>query len=330
MTEYVIDIIDRSDFHLLLPLMKDCFNLEMEQNYFEWKYILNPSGTAICIGVKNKSGDIIAFEALLPEEFIIDKRSTILYHSVDTMTHSAHRRNGLYKKIAFKGFEILESKNNLNEYGFGGDMSTPAILKFGWEILLEIRYFFKTYYQCKLNCFNVCKNKESQDFIIKEISETNEIIELKNKLIKPVIYKFFDENIYNWKLSHPLYQFHKIGLYNLNGKLNGYAVYYFHNNKIFLYDFGFIESISKKEQKLLFNAIEETVLKNKLKGIVTFSQDQTIFAETLKCHGFISNKFKWGPLNKKIPFLLYSKGNDFVNYKKPDCWAITPIYHDSL
>jgi len=303
--------------------------MEVDINYFIWKYIKNPSGEAICIAVKDSKNNVVAFEALMPEEYVFNNETKIFYHSVDTMTHSMHRRKGLYQQIAFKGFDILKEKNNLFEFGFGGDMSTPAILKFGWKIIFNVNFYFKTLTQSFVSNLFFVKNKTIQKLQVKEIEDIDEISNLLKGLNKSAIHKLLNKDILNWKLSHPLYDFKKTGIYNKSNQLEAYLIYYIQNNKVFIYDFA-LKQNNKTIEKLLFNYIDKIVIRDKLKGIVSFAQNDIAFSKRLKKNGFITNNFNFGPLNKKLPFMIYTLPEKFEVYNNPQQWSITPINHDSL
>ena len=44
MPDYHIKRIGAADFPMLIPLMKDCFGMDVNIDYFHWKYIDNPAG----------------------------------------------------------------------------------------------------------------------------------------------------------------------------------------------------------------------------------------------------------------------------------------------
>jgi len=323
-----LELISTNDFIQLPSLMKNCFNTDIDIHYFNWKYNNNPSGKAICIAIKNEANEIIAFEALIPEDYIVHKEKMIFYQSSDTMTHSSYRKRGLYQKIAFKGFDILKEKNNLFEIGFGGSISTPIILSFGWEILFHITYFFKTFLHCYLSTMSYSKSNSS--FSIKSINNLNEIVQLYNLQPHSFIHKYINFDTLQWRLSHPLYSFKKIGIYNSRNNLEAYIIYFFQNNKIFVYDFGFNQNNGNFYLKRLFKEVDNIVINNKLRGVLTFAQNHCFYAKVLKRNGFIYNPFGFGTLSHRIPFMIYTDNKEINKFYQPNFWSVTPIYHDSL
>jgi len=56
-TGFFIQPLDYSNCSLLIPLMKDCFGMDVSVAYFKWKYFDNPAGPCvgfIAIEKKNK------------------------------------------------------------------------------------------------------------------------------------------------------------------------------------------------------------------------------------------------------------------------------------
>jgi hypothetical protein len=326
--EYRIERLIPAEFDQLIPLMQNCFGMNVDLNYFHWKYLQNPIGEFIGFVAKDEYNAIIAFEGLIPIKYIINGNEKILYHSVDTMTHSSHRRKGLYQKLAFKGYEYLKNKNELFVYGFGGKMSSPALLKFGWKTLFTIPFFFRTKIQIKLSGLRL-KNTKS-NYFIREIVDRKEILTvIKSKeKIEDITLKTTVEFV-NWKLTNPRFEYKIIGVYCEAGMLQGYAIYYFENNKIMLFDARFIDN-ARPAEKIIFRYLDDLILERDYKGIVTFSQENTIYSKLLHSNGFIKNPFGVGPMKEKLPFMIYTDEKTFSNSSDPKYWSVRPFDHDAF
>jgi predicted GNAT family acetyltransferase len=327
---YTIKKLKKEDFHILIPLMKDCFGMDVNIEYFLWKFQHNPAGFVEGFYAVSQCGEIAAYYGVIPELYYYHERETIIYQSCDTMTHSKHRRQGLFEKLSRHCYDYLRKEKKLFVIGFGGKESTPGLLKFGWTFVFNIKFYFKTVYQCYLQNRCLPFKKLNLNYTSREEVSVNDIIILNEHKQKNTISKVTDQTVLEWKLSNPLYDFKKIGIYNLQNEMVAYCVYFSHNNKVFLYDFGFSKNCNKSLKKMLFRKLDEIVINNKLKGIVTFAQNKTCFSKELKNLGFISNPFKFGPLCANIPFLVYADNNKFEKYENSDFWSVTPIYHDSL
>jgi len=143
MTDYKIEKLQPEEFNLLIPLMKDCFGMDVNIDYFLWKYLQNPVGELIAFVAKAENDQLVAFEGLIPEKYSFFGETKIVYQSVDTMTHSQHRRKGLFQKVAFAGYEYLKQHSNLFVLGFGGKQSAPPYINSAGKVYLMCNFISK-------------------------------------------------------------------------------------------------------------------------------------------------------------------------------------------
>ena len=115
MNNYNIRKLANNEFYLLIPLMKDCFGMDVNIEYFEWKFVKNPAGFVEGYIAVSDEGEIAAYYGVIPEIYIINGKPTTIYQSCDTMTHSKHRRKGLFQKLALHCYECLKNENKLLE-----------------------------------------------------------------------------------------------------------------------------------------------------------------------------------------------------------------------
>jgi hypothetical protein len=326
--EYRIERLMPGEFNQLIPLMQNCFGMNTDINYFQWKFLQNPVGEFIGFTARDDQNNVVAFEGLIPIKYSFEGKGKIIYHSVDTMTHSEHRRKGLYQKLAFKGYEYLREREQLFVYGFGGKMSTPALLKFGWKELFNIPFYFRSKHQIKLKEF--FSSLKSDIFSIKETDHNEEILPvIQSKPDINGVCLIKDITFLRWRLSNPRINYKIAGIYSRENVILGYLIYYIENNKIMLFDADLIDS-SNQTEKILFNWLDQLLINNNYKGIVTFSQENTRYSRYLVRNGFIKNSFGFGPLSEKLPFMIYSD-HDTVNlYDNKELWSIRPFDHDSF
>jgi hypothetical protein len=319
MSDYTIHRLYENEFELLIPLMKDCFGVGFKLDYFQWKFVANPAGFVFGFYAKHKSGEISAYYGVIPELFEINQETKIVFQSCDTMTHSNHRRKGLFQLLALHCFEKLKESNLSFIYGFGGGMSTPGFLKFGWIELFKINYFF---YPRQFNILNLSK-QNSNVIEITKIEQIEHLIYASTK--NSTIHSIKNKQTYSWRISNPLYNYKIIALKN-NDYINSYLVFYEMKDKIFVFDF---YSENGKNLKFLFNYLKNNLKKNQ-KGIISFVQDNSFWSHQLKLNGFIHNPLKIGPLNEKIPFIIYDPLKNLENYYSYKNWSVNPFDHDAL
>jgi hypothetical protein len=318
--KYSIHKLNENEFDILIPLMQNCFGLDVNINYFKWKYKDNPSGFVVGFYAKhNDSGEIAAYYGVIPELYDVNNKPEIIYQSCDTMTHSNHRRKGLFQKLALHCFDFLSNDKKLFIYGFGGGQSTPGFIKFGWKELFKIKYYFYPSF-FKLFLLN-------NDYIIELINNVNDIEHLTLRSNQSSsIFSIKNKSIFKWRTSNPLHEYITIGLKDKNNNFISYITYYYENRKITIFDFYFENNSAAKK---MLNYLKKK-LKYTDKGIIAFLQENSSLSKKLVQNQFITNPFSKGPLSDKTPFILmtdFELNNKFTNEKE---WLITSFDNDAL
>jgi hypothetical protein len=323
MPEYHTQKIGAQNFEMLIPLMKDCFGMDVNIEYFQWKYVQNPAGSFIgFVAIETETNEVGAYYGVIPQNFLVDGIEKTIYQSCDTMTHSTHRRRGLFKMLATECYKYLAEKDQLFVFGFGGAQSTPGFLKFGWKQVFNFKYYFKPSLACRLNFVRSLK----RDNFIENIDIQNLDNFLNNiKFPNNSISSFRTSKHISWRTKNPNYSY-KIIVYKPMESIQGYVIYYINSNKLILFDFLFS---SPKAEKALFRYLSEINNKNGLKGIVSFTKENGSRAITLKKNGFISNPFKKGPLSERTPFIFFAEKDVIEMFASPDKWNITGYDHDA-
>ncbi len=316
MEEYSIERLTSDRFDALFPLMKDCFGTEGNMDYFKWKFLQNPVGefTAF-VAVHNESKDVVSFYGIIPEQFIVKGQNRILFQTVDGMTHSKHRRKGLFQMLALHCYEYLKLKNNFFVFGFGGVQSTPALCNLGWRRIFDMRYLFIP----KVLCF--ASEKIFTDENIKEVNAES-VFQISINKKQYSISSLRTKEQFKWRLSNPLNPCMVIAYKN-----EAYVAYYTLGDKIFLFDYYFHSNLSKRK---LLNYLKAVVKKEALRGIITIAQDNSDSMKELKKIGFLKNPFSFGPLSVRIPFIYYTDESTMNELTRESLWNITPYEHDAL
>lgn len=62
MADYRFEKVDSSQFDSLIPLMRHCFGMEVNIEYFKWKFIDNPAGKFVGFAaIDEKTNETAAF-----------------------------------------------------------------------------------------------------------------------------------------------------------------------------------------------------------------------------------------------------------------------------
>src|SRR5690554_4575702 len=100
MNEYRIEAVTRKNISKLPDLMKNCFNMEVSEEYFIWKYFENPAGPIMAFyAIHNKTQETAGFYGVTPMNYHIYQKTETLFRTVDSMTHNSHRRKGIWKML---------------------------------------------------------------------------------------------------------------------------------------------------------------------------------------------------------------------------------------
>ncbi|HRD56651.1 MAG TPA: GNAT family N-acetyltransferase [Ferruginibacter sp.] len=324
MSEYRIKQIGAEDFSVLIPLMKDCFGMEVNIDYFHWKYIDNPAGSFLgFIAIHNTTEEVGAYYGVIPQKLFIEGIERTIFQSCDTMTHSAHRRKGLFKMLALACYEHLRSTNQLFIIGYGGADSTPGFLKFGWKHVFNFRYSFVPNLLCKLKGWPGLYKPEHFSNTPSEIM-LNTV--LKNIPTLKTIHSARTSEHILWRTKNNNYTYEFV-FYKNTEQCDSYAIYYIHNNNLILFDFFFA---TPKSKKAILWQLSRQVSSKKLKGIIAYCQENGSKEKELRKSLFLYNPFKKGPLSERTPFIFYSDEETIQKYNLPAQWSMTSYDHDAL
>jgi GNAT superfamily N-acetyltransferase len=325
MDNYTFQKLEKSGFESLIPLMKDCFGMDVNIDYFKWKYLDNPAGEFIGFIAVSPANEIAAYYGVIPELYSIEGKERTIYQSCDTMTHSAHRRKGLFQSLAKICYRYLEENGKLFIIGFGGAQSTPGFLKFGWVKCFDIQYYFFPRLFYKLQKLFFLRDKKNDCVPVNDLSQIKQLL-YKSNAGGP-IHSVKTEHIYKWRIANPTYQYKLIACLHEKGNFTGYACYYFSGDKIFLFDHYFENAHARKT---IMKYLKQKLAEDKMKGIVGFCQQKSRFSKSLKKAGFISNPFKKGPLSEKTPFIFYATKEAIARFNDPGKWLINSFDHDAI
>lgn len=319
-SEYSILKLEENQFDILIPLMKDCFGMDVNIGYFEWKFKSNPAGFVEGFYAIHSSGEVAAYYGVIPEIYVMNGVRTVIYQSCDTMTHSNHRRRGLFQKLATHCFDYLRDNNKLFIIGFGGGQSTPGFIKFGWQEIFKVRYYF---YPRLFKFFQPLSNQGI--YFIEDYKEIEHLTIKSNA--SALIYSEKSSVNYKWRVSNPLNEYKTIAFkVNNNNSYTSYLTYYEKIDKVILFDFYFNDKVAGRN---LINFLKRRLKPNQ-KGIISFVQENSQSSEIMKSFGFLSNPFNKGPLHEKVPFIIFGSNDQMNVFGSKEKWQINSYDHDSL
>lgn len=321
MEEYTIHRLDIDNFDCLIPLMQDCFGMEVDIAYFKWKYIENPDGFVRGYYATSEKNEIAAYYGVIPQSINFFGESKLIFQSCDTMTHSKHRRKGLFQRLAKHCFNELSQENKLFIIGFGGSESTPGFIKFGWEHLFDCKNYFYP------NLFSIFYKKKDtiQRLELNQIEKLQNLIANKSNTTIQTN-KTFEK--FCWRFNNPLRNYKVKTFCSNSGEIKSFIIYYIEHNKIQLMDYYFYTTSEGKS--LINQALKLESKQQKIQGVLAFCQENASWSKELRKIGFFTNPFSKGPLSYKTPFITFTNKEVLSKISDNKKWNISPFDHDSL
>lgn len=131
----------RGDEEAILNLYRETFGHSISREYWEWKYLKNPSGK-VFVSLAFDGARCVGQYAMLPNFLCVNGRETNTLVALDNMVHPDYQRRGILKKLE----ELLaaERPNDIPYYTFLNENSVEVYLKkFGWKWLGELEVMMK-------------------------------------------------------------------------------------------------------------------------------------------------------------------------------------------
>lgn len=318
--EYSIRQLTKEDLHLLPPLMKACFDMDVDENYFKWKFYDNPAGEVIGFcAFHNETNELAAFYSVNPIIYYFENRENLFYRTGDSMTNPKHRRKGLWKKLMLQCNLELTQEGKLPSVSVGGSETARGRLENGWKKAFEMRdYFIPSSLSFLYRSYST-KNIEKID----DISKINHLLSVKyfNK-----IHAKKTEETYKWRTSNPRFTYHTIA-YKTENKYSAFLSFYFEDDKIYIFDFYYK---NRKQFRKLLSYIFVTNRDKDFKAIIMlYVKTKSLYSKKLVRAGFLYNPFSFGPLSGKKPYVVYTKEEVFEKYLDKSKWIIAAFDHDA-
>ncbi|MBA3693263.1 MAG: GNAT family N-acetyltransferase [Acidobacteria bacterium] len=322
-------LVDYDNLNELTEMFNLCFNLMPSENYFEWKFLHNPAGKAIGF-VAYHEGEVAGFYGVIPEQFMVNGEKTLVYQSMDTMTHPKYQRQGLLTSLAKKTYEhLIEQDGEVFIIGFPGETSHPILVKkLGWKDIVLIDIIFLNQAAFKMKSLFRKTSNLSFEKIEKFDESFKSYFENKNYPVGRILRRY-DENFLNWRvLSNPLFEYEVVKMSEA-GDLVGFLVYALYEKKrCFIYHIDFAED--ELYEKYLNSVCNYLFEENQSNFLYTFEPTQPLLAELFKKNWFIKNIFGKGPFSYKPPLTGFSNCEKIknVDFFQKESYHIQPLLRD--
>jgi GNAT superfamily N-acetyltransferase len=122
-----VHLVDPETDHELLLRAQETFWGRRDEAYLDWLYYRNPAGPLHCALALD--GDTVAGQYIVvPLDLVVNGETATGSLSLDTYTHTAYRRQGIFTVLAEAVYERLAARGVLMTVGLPNDNSRPGFL----------------------------------------------------------------------------------------------------------------------------------------------------------------------------------------------------------
>ena len=132
--EYEFVRMSESNFDDFALLAKDAHGVDPTHEEIRALFDTGPWGTdhIAYLAYHRETGDTAAFYGIFPCSVEYNGREYLAAQSGSTMTHSKHRKKGLFYKTGLKTFDLARREGIEFVFGFPNPFSYPGLMKLGW------------------------------------------------------------------------------------------------------------------------------------------------------------------------------------------------------
>ena len=266
----------------LVELFRVSFGREMSEQFWEWKYINNPSASSSPeVIVARDGGKIVGARPFLLTELRVKNERILAAQHCDTMVHPKFRNQGLFNRMGEYALQYLKEHDYVLSYGFPGPMSRAGFLKQGYRVVVPTEIMFRPInyqriFSKKLKrdrlgrvlgyfCNKVIVNKKlpvlKADIEVEIFDSYVQELEAIESLRKTTVIEYVRrEKILRWRFDqHPEHKYRYITA-NIEGTLCGYAVISVQEQANGLYYGMIIDYLVKNEDPECFGALIEKAM----------------------------------------------------------------------
>ncbi len=282
-----------------------CFGARPTTEYFDWKYLKNPCGPLVAYEAWSNGG-LAAFYGVLPAELEENGKVIRCYQSLDTMTHPAFQRRGLFSATAKATYDCIERKEGVARlYGIGGSKSLPGLLKLGWT---QLRTRDLTFQHASVLKRLGPGTGEQRYLEVGDEALFRDYFAAREP-IPGLLRLHLSWDFFSWRvLRHPRVTYRVLGHFE-NGKLEGLAVTrQLSSNRTLIF---LLDSRRADTRAVSAKALTRAIGRELETGwLYAWEPADPLLLDALRSSAFLKNPFRKGPFSHRVPVVLHQQGGD--------------------
>ena len=304
-----------------------CFGIKVDDRYFRWKYLGNPAGPVVAFEALD--GDVpAAFYGVIPELYVIQGQISRIYQSMDTATHPAYQRRGLFVKLATMTYERVKALDgHLEIIGFPGTQSHPGFVKkLGWKTVHDLPFLFAPVALLPLLSLGRRSGLrfEALDGMSDELAGF-----LSKRHPRSPVAKHWSPAVFDWRtFKHPLHQY-RVVIVRDGGEIVGYCAYRIDTPKSCRIEW--LEFVDEAAYRSHTRAVVAHVARAAgTRYIYTWQPTNPMLRQGYEAAGLLRNRLGRGPFAGTEPYIVYADPADGPGpaWFQAGSYDLQPLVHD--
>jgi GNAT superfamily N-acetyltransferase len=124
-------------FALLRACLGEKDTVKRDERFWEWKHERNPFGPSLLL-FGEEDGQLAGLRAFLRWQWQADGSLFEAVRAVDTATHPAHQRKGIFSRLTLAGLDAANREGVAFVFNTPNRNSLPGYLKMGWQFVARL------------------------------------------------------------------------------------------------------------------------------------------------------------------------------------------------
>jgi GNAT superfamily N-acetyltransferase len=319
-------VVTPEDADALVVLFKACFSVDVDARYFGWKYFENPAGEVVAY-VADAGDGLAAFYGVIPEPWSVRGEPLEVHQSMDTMTHPAFRRRGLFSRLAELTYEEVRARTGpIRLVGIPGLESLAGFThRLGWSKIHEFDLIGVPAVVARARP-RLKPDRVSIEIVTEPDERVHAVLNeapLPDAVFPRLVGEFFD-----WRVFGHSPKRLRVALASDCGAPVAVCVYALAGPRSTM--ISYVGSVSGVPRREWFSPLLRFVAGQGGALLYTWRPQRPGLAALYRSAGFRATPFRSGPLSESRPLIVKSDAPTVhgVDWKDPSVFDLQPLMQD--